>query len=362
MSGNGNGYGGAGRNVDEQPDQQQYDPFGNPLPRNATHPTGSLPNALTQGSLPGYVVPQPPNMLIGDFPQQHPTTHGFNPSHQIGGRQDQFSQGMTPQYGPHRNFPPNPSIQTVMNQPWPSMHGNMYTQQPPYPAMHNNLHPFAGVPFPPLLPQGASPQPSSVSMSGINQSHTFGNSSLNMQQAIFAPLSVPNPPIIPDPAAAFDDDYIHPRTGRPTRALLPHEKALLRQYYRLKHQLAPNATDRQIQMWHISLRSTELTEWDKFVADNESKSQAAERAEAITDYLEWVKDIKQSTRDEIRSDARGNQYGRLGRRPGSKNKPKTSAPVKGARLMKGNSRKGGSVLKEDKSTKQLDSGKCSHVS
>jgi hypothetical protein len=359
MSRNGNGYGGARRNADEQPDQQQYDHFGSPLPRNATYPTGSFPHALTQGGLPGYAVPQPPNMLMGGFPQQPPNPHGFNPSQQMGDHQHQFSQGMPPQYGHHGALPPNSSIQTAMNPRRPSVQGNMHGQQPSYPAVQHSLEPFAGGPLPPHLPLRAFPQPSSASMSAFNQSHTSSNSDFNMQQAVSAPPFVPNPPVIPDPAAAFDDDFIHPRTGRPTRPFLPHEQALLRQYYRLKHPLAPNATDREIQMWHIRLRSTELTEWDKYLADNESKSEAPERKEAIEDYEEWIKDIKQSMRDEIRSDARGNVYGRLGRAPGSKNKPKIAPPAKGTGVKKATSRKGGSVLKGKKSTNQLDSGKCS---
>jgi len=249
-----------------------------------------------------------------------------------------------------------------MTPPWPSIQGVMYGQQPSYPTMQNRLQPSAGVLFPPQLPQGAFPQPSPASTSAINQSHTLGDSAFDMQQAVVAPPFILNPPVLPDPASAFDDDYIHPRTGRPTRPFLPHEQALLRQYYRLRHPLAPNATDREIQMWHIRLRSTELTAWEKFVTDNESKSQAVERAEAIEDYEEWVKDIKQSMRDEIRSNARGNVYNRLGRAPGSKNKPKTAPPAAGTGMNKAKSRKGGSVLKGKKSRNQLASGKCSHVS
>jgi hypothetical protein len=201
-----------------------------------------------------------------------------------------------------------------------------------------------------------------VLTSAVNQSHTSGNSAFNMLQAVSAPPFVPNPPVLPDPAVEFDDDFIHPRTGRPTRPFLPHEQALLRQYYRLKHHLAPNATDREIQMWHIRLRSTKLTAWDKFLADNESKSEASERKEAIEHYEEWIKEIKQSMRDEIRSDARGNVYGRLGRAPGSKNKPKTAQSGKGTGVKKAALRKTGCVLKGKKSTNQLDSGKCTHLS
>ena len=362
MSGNGNGYGGGGRNADEQPDQQQYDPFGNPLPSNATYPTGSFPHALPQGGMQGYAGTQPPNMLTEGVPQQAPNPHEYNPSQQMGGHQGHLAQALPPQYGHHGALLPNSSIHRAMTPPWPSIQGVMYGQQPSYPTMQNRLQPSAGVLFPPQLPQGAFPQPSSASTSAINQSHTLGNSAFDMQQVVVAPPFILNPPVLPDPASAFDDDYIHPRTGRPTRPFLPHEQALLRQYYRLRHPLAPNATDREIQMWHIRLRSTELTAWEKFVTDNESKSQAVERAEAIEDYEEWVKDIKQSMRDEIRSNARGNVYNRLGRAPGSKNKPKTAPPAAGTGMNKAKSRKGGSVLKGKKSRNQLASGKCSHVS
>jgi hypothetical protein len=362
MSGNRPGYGGGGRNPDEHPDQQQYDPLGNPVPRNDTYPTGSFPEAFNQSGLPGFAVPQPPNMLMGGFPQQPPNPHGINPSQIMGGHQGHLSQAMPPQNRHHGALPPDSSIHRAMTPPWPSIQGVMYGQQPSYPTMQNTLQPSAGVLFPPLIPTGAFPQPSSASTSAINQFHTLGNSAFDMQQAVVAPPFIPNPPVLPDPASAFDDDYVYPRTGRPTRPFLPHEQALLRQYYRLRHPLAPNATDREIQMWHIRLRSTELTAWEKFVTDNESKSQAVERAEAIEDYEEWVNDIKQSMRDEIRSNARGNVYNRLGRAPGSKNKPKTAPPAAGTGMNKAKSRKGGSVLKGKKSRNQLDSGKCSHVS
>lgn len=362
MSGNGNEYGGARRNADKQPDQKQYDPVGNPIRGSATYPTGSLPHALPQGSIRGYVTPQPPNIFMGGFPQEAPNPHGFSPSEQMGGHHSHFSQGMPPHYGPHENLPPNPSILMTMNSPWPSIQGNMYGQPPPYPAMQNSLPPSAGVRLPPLLPQGAFTQPSSMSTGDINQSHTLVDSASNMQQAVSAPPLVPNPPILPDLAAAFDDDFIHPRTGRPTRPFLPHEQALLRQYYRLKHPLAPNATDREIQMWHVRLRYRELTEWDKFLDDNESKSEASERKGAIEDYEEWINDIKQCMRDEIRSDARGNVYGRLGRAPGSKNKPKTGTLSQGAGVKKTTSKKGGSALKGKQSAQQQDSGRHSHFS
>ena len=131
---------------------------------------------------------------------------------------------MPPQNRHHGALPPDSSIHRAMTPPWPSIQGVMYGQQPSYPTMQNSLQPSAGVPFPPLLPQRAFPQPSSASTSAINQSHTLGNSAFDMQQAVVAPPFILNPPVLPDSASAFDDDYIHPRTGRPTRPFLPHDK------------------------------------------------------------------------------------------------------------------------------------------
>lgn len=161
----------------------------------------------------------------------------------------------------------------------------------------------------------------------------------------------------PEQDSEFEEEYFDPDTGRPLRGFLDHEKAFLRIFYTLKHPSSPISSEHAARVWQISMSSCLLDEWNNFLLSKQSKREAADRADSVKEYQEMIIALKNRERAKARSKKRGNEFEKPGRKRGTKNKPKASTPVKGARISKrATPKRIASALKTKRSFNQQSSG------
>jgi hypothetical protein len=87
-------------------------------------------------------------------------------------------------------------------------------------------------------------------------------------------------------------------------------------------------------LWWLDLPSRVYDEWNRFVLSRQSRLEAKDRAEAVGKHVNQLWAIKQKAVAMARSLHRGSEHGKVGRKVGSKNNPKTDAPVKGSHVSK----------------------------
>jgi cobalamin biosynthesis Mg chelatase CobN len=118
----------------------------------------------------------------------------------------------------------------------------------------------------------------------------------------------------------------------------------------------------EVEELYESISLSLVQEWDRFVVANQTIAQAQERQEAIREWQAELKRIRAEETDRLRSAARGTEYGVLGRKKGSKNKPKgaseSPSPTKGSGVKKRPAPKKGNTRKEKLAAKEENSGKC----
>jgi hypothetical protein len=132
---------------------------------------------------------------------------------------------------------------------------------------------------------------------------------------------------------ASEHKYLDPHTGRPLRAFLLHERALLQTFYLVRNPTASTPSYHQAILWWLNLPNMVYDEWNQFVLDRQSRAEAQDRTEAVNRHLRWLREVKLEVKAKFRSEHRGNEFGVMGRKPGGRNKRQekgSGKKVKGA--------------------------------
>jgi hypothetical protein len=307
----------------------------------------------------------------------------------------QYNQGQN-LHGIHANYDPNynmgrTTIDPLANALAAEIYNNNYpfisdqsmtmnsfgvSSQPPSNTQHLAIQQQVPHNFQPMtsnIPYNQSGHP--TMNSGQFSGHGFAQPFVN-RIAGFQPQHLVSPSAVSAPLATLpsqnndsvqdselDEEYFDPDTGRRLRDFLGHEKTLLRTFYHLKHRSSPVPSYHEARIWQINMSSSLLDEWNNFLLAKQSKREAVDRADAVKDYQEMITALKNRERAKTRSDKRGNEFGKPGRKKGTKNKPKTSTPVKGAYVgKKATPRKSANVLKGTQSSVQQSSSKYTQFS
>jgi hypothetical protein len=289
--------------------QRHIQLFGNP-----GHQT-SVPSAITPNQLGLYHHDPSSHMLPA--PQATSNSYQIHPGNQttvntsLPSSQGIFhNQTFTRQTRTHNNYQ---AISTL-----PIFHGSFYSPPPSNQPNNHGRHPGSDSEF------DASQQTAGVSPSRVDKRNYS------------------------EPEEESERDYIDPGTGRPLRDFLPHERVLLQTFYLMRNPTAPTPTFHQAMLWWLDLPTRVYDEWNKFVLSRQSRLEAKDRAEAVKKHVNWLWAIKQKGVAMARSLHRGSEHGKLGRKVGSKNKPKIDAPVKGSHVSKSTIPKKATIKKRQK--------------
>lgn len=211
-----------------------------------------------------------------------------------------------------------------------------------------------GIGYDPLRPALASQvMPGSSTMPG--PSMMSGPSRNSSAPAIFEAQNIPF-----GQDDEGDDENEDGEASLLPRPFLPHEKTLLRHFCSVKKPSATFPTEQEAEAWFLTLISPiQLEEFNQFVFANQTDEQAEERKQAIKEYQAKDREIRAEITARIGSAKRGSEYGVLGRKKGTKNRPKPeySTPMKAASASKRAGPKKGSAKKGKLSEKRQDSGK-----
>ncbi|PMD56626.1 uncharacterized protein K444DRAFT_633016 [Hyaloscypha bicolor E] len=324
----------------EEQSEEQNTQFGIQNPSNfETNSIGGLQYPHDQGLT---SLSQGHIQLFGNPGHQTPVSSAINPN-----RLDLYHHDpSTHMQATSSNLPIHPSNQTTMNTSWPSsqefFHNQTFTGQA---RTQNNHQAISTLPI--LHGPFYNPPPSN--QPNNHNSHTRLDSEFDapQQTAGVSPSRV-DTRNSSEPEEESEREYIDPGTSRPLRDFLPHERVLLQTFYLIRNPTAPTPTFHQAMLWWLDLPTRGYDEWNRFVLSRQSRLEAKDRAEAVKKHVNQLWAIKQKAVAMARSLHRGSEHGKVGRKVGSKNKPKTDAPVKGSRVSKSTNPKKTTAKKRQK--------------
>jgi hypothetical protein len=328
----------------EDESEEQNTPVDLQNPSNfATNSTGGLQYPHAQGlSPPSQEHFQP----FGNLGHQPSILSAINPNQQLGLlHHDPLTYMLPATQATSNNHPMHPSSQAMVNTSLSSNQGFFHNQSFTGQTRTHNHQAISTLPT--LRGSFYNPPPGNQPNNHSTHPGLYSEFDAPQETAGVSPSRV-DARNSSNPEEESEREYIDPGTGRPLRHFLPHERVLLQTFYLMRNPTAPTPTFHQAMLWWLDLPTRVYDEWNRFVLSRQSRLEAKDRAEAVGKHVNQLWGFKQKAVAMARSLHRGSEHGKVGRKVGSKNKPKTNAPVKGSHVSKSTNPKKTTAKKRQK--------------